>query len=89
MDAISYSALRQNLAETMKKVCEDHSPVTITKKRDTAVVMISLEDYNAMQETAYLLKSPANASRLLNSLDAVKKNKLIKKSIKDLEDALS
>jgi antitoxin YefM len=68
MDAISYSAARRNLAETMKRVCEDHAPVTITRKQAESVVMISLEDYEALQETAYLLRSPENARRLLESL---------------------
>ena len=68
MNAISYTAVRADLAKTMDRVCEDHEPVIITRNRDQAVVMISLEDYKAMEETAYLLRSPANASRLLESI---------------------
>ena len=68
MDAISYTAARANLAKTMERVCEDHAPVIITRKRESPVVMISLEDYQAMEETAYLLRSPANARRLLDSI---------------------
>lgn len=68
MDAISYTAARANLAKTMEKVCNDHSPVIITRKRETPVVMVSLEDYQAMEETAYLLRSPANARHLLESI---------------------
>jgi antitoxin YefM len=68
MDAISYTAARANLARTMEKVCEDHAPVIITRKSESPVVMISLEDYQAMEETAYLLRSPANARRLLESI---------------------
>lgn len=68
MDAISYTAARSNLAKTMEKVCEDHSPVIITRKRAQAVVMMSLEDFEALQETAYLLRSPENARRLLESV---------------------
>ena len=68
MDAISYTAARQNLAKTMESVCADHEPVIITSKRDKAVVMMSLEDYNSMEETAYLLRSPKNAERLLRSI---------------------
>lgn len=68
MDAISYTVARANLAKTMEWVCNDHSPVIITRKRETPVVMISLEDYQAMEETAYLLRSPANARHLLESI---------------------
>lgn len=68
MDAISYTAARANLAKTMEKVCNDHSPVIITRKSESPVVMLSLEDYQAMEETAYLLRSPANARRLLESI---------------------
>ena len=68
MDAISYTAARANLAKTMERVCEDHAPVIITRKRETPVVMVSLEDYQAMEETAYLLRSPANARHLLESM---------------------
>lgn len=68
MDAISYTAARANLAKTMDQVCEDHEPMIITRNRQQSVVMISLEDYKAMEETAYLLRSPANARRLLESI---------------------
>lgn len=68
MNAISYTAVRADLAKTMDRVCEDHEPVIITRNREQAVVMISLEDYKAMEETAYLLRSPANANRLLESI---------------------
>lgn len=68
MDAISYTAARTNLARTMEQVCEDHSPVIITRSKARSVVMMSLEDYEALQETAYLLRAPKNARRLLDSL---------------------
>jgi len=68
MDAISYTAARANLATTMANVCNDHAPIIITRKSEDPVVMMSLEDYNAMQETTYLLRSPANARYLLESI---------------------
>ncbi len=71
MNAITYTAARQNLAKTMEEVCNDHEPVIITSKRDKSVVMISLEDYKAMEETAYLSRSPKNVSRLLRAIQEI------------------
>ncbi|MCY4362991.1 MAG: type II toxin-antitoxin system prevent-host-death family antitoxin [Gammaproteobacteria bacterium] len=68
MDAISYTVARANLAKTMEKVCNDHTPIIITRKRESAVVMLSLDDYQALEETAYLLRAPANARRLLEAI---------------------
>ena len=68
MDAISYTRARANLSKTMETVCDNHEPVIITKKDDHSVVMISLEDYQALEETAYLLRSPKNARRLIESI---------------------
>ena len=68
MSTITYTEARQKLAETMARVCEDHAPVVITKQSDKPVVMMSLEDYEALLETAYLLRSPRNARRLLESI---------------------
>ena len=75
MDAISYTSVRANLAKTMEKVCNDHAPVIITRKSESPVVMLSLEDYQAMEETAYLLRSPANARRLLESIAELESGK--------------
>lgn len=68
MDAIAYSLARAKLASTMDQVCEDHAPVIITRKGAGSVVMISLDDYQALEETAYLLRSPKNTRRLLESI---------------------
>jgi len=68
MDTISYSEARAQLAKTMDKVCDDHAPVVITRKSARSVVLMSLEDYQALAETAYLLRSPKNARRLLESV---------------------
>ncbi len=68
MKAITYTAARQNLAKTMEQVCRDHSPVIITRKTGDSVVILSLEDYTALEETAYLLRSPKNTRRLVESI---------------------
>ncbi len=65
MDAMTYTTLRANLASTMDRVCEDHEALIITRNGEQAVVMLSLEDYKALEETAYLLRTPTNAKRLL------------------------
>jgi len=82
MEAISYTAARENLAATMDKVCKDRAPVVITRKRDQAVVMLSLEDFEALEETAYLLKSPKNAKRLLDAIETLNSGKGLKKKLK-------
>lgn len=67
MDAMTYSTLRANLASTMDRVCNDHEVLIITRNGDQAVVMLSLEDYKTLEETAYLLRTPTNAKRLLSA----------------------
>ena len=67
MDAITYSAARANLAKTMDRVCNDHETLIITRNGEKSVVLLSLDDYNALQETAYLLRNPTNAKRLLSA----------------------
>ena len=67
MDAMTYSTLRANLASTMDRVCDDHEVLIITRNGDQAVVMLSLEDYKTLEETAYLLRTLTNAKRLLSA----------------------
>lgn len=83
MDAISYTAMRNNLAKTMDKVNEDHAPVLITRQNGAPAVLMSLEDFQALEETAYLLRSPKNAKRLTAAIAQIesgqaKERKLIK-----------
>jgi antitoxin YefM len=84
MKAITYTVARESLASTMNSVCVDHDPIIITRNRDQAVVMMSLEDYESLQETAYLLRSPANARRLLESVAELKEGRGEIKSMDDL-----
>lgn len=81
MNAISYTAARENLASTMDRVCTDHTPVIITRNRDQSVVMLSLEDFESLEETAYLMRSPANAKRLLEAIHALENGKGIVRDI--------
>ena len=84
MKAITYTAALKNLASTIDHVCVDRDPVIITRNRDQAVVMMSLEDYESLQETAYLLRSPANARRLHDSISELKGSGGVTKSFDDL-----
>lgn len=75
MQSISYTSARTHLARTMERVCQDHAPVAITRKGEGAVVMISMEDYQSLEETAYLLRSPKNARRLMAAIVELEQGK--------------
>ncbi len=68
MNTLSYTQARAQLAKTMESVCDRHEPVIITRNGEDSVVMLSLEDFKSLEETAYLLRSPKNARRLLDSI---------------------
>lgn len=79
MEALSYTKVRNQLSDVMKHVCQDHDPVIITRQKHPSVVIMSLEDYNAITETAYLLQSPKNAERLNEAVTDFKSNDNYKK----------
>lgn len=81
MNAITYSSARANLAKTMDRVCEDHEPLIITRNGEQSVVMLSLEDYKALEETAFLLRSPANAKRLLSAMSQLAAGKGVEREL--------
>lgn len=83
MDAISYSAARAELASNMTRVCENHEPIIITRNGAESVVMLSLEDYQALEETAYLLRSPANAKRLLDAITELDAGKGVERTLSE------
>ena len=68
MNVIPYTQARINLAKTMDTVCDDHVPIVIAHKSHRFVVIVSLDDYQSLEETAYLLRSPRNAQRLIKSI---------------------
>jgi antitoxin YefM len=84
MKAITYTAAREKLADTIQRVCEDHDPVIITRRRDQAVVMMSLEDYESLEETRYLLRSPKNAERLRDAVKQLQAGKGTERKLPDL-----
>jgi antitoxin YefM len=73
MNTVTYTSARASLAKTMKKVCEDHEPIIVTRQKEKSVVIISLDDYKALEETSYLLRVPKNARRLLESVAELEK----------------
>ena len=87
MNAVTYSNLRASLSSTMESVCENHTPVIVTKKNNHNVVMISLEDYESLDETAYLLGTSKNAERLLKSIKSMQEGRFKTLTERDLIDA--
>lgn len=85
MEAITYSHTRQHLAEIMNKVGNDRAPVLITRQSGNHVVMMSLDDFNALEETAYLMRSPRNAKRLMESIEQLANNGGTKRELIDAD----
>ena len=75
MKTMSYSESRARYAETLDSVINDREEVVITRAGREPVVIVSLEDYESLKETAYLLRSPANARRLLASIERLESGK--------------
>ncbi len=90
MDTLSYSELRANLKDAIDRAVNDHEPIVVKRAKGGDAVLLSRDDYDSMMETAYLLRSPANAKRLLAA--AKRTNKSYKsgkvyKSVEDLKNA--
>jgi len=83
MDAISYSNFRSHLAETLDKVNEDHVPIMITRQNGKPAVIISLEDFKSYEETAYLMASPKNATRLNQAIVEIEAGKMVQHPLFD------
>ena len=83
MKALSYTALRRTLAKTMERVCDDHEPIVITRKSEGSVVLLSLEDYESLEETTYLLRSPKNLKRLVESIAQLEQGKGLEKALQE------
>jgi antitoxin YefM len=85
LDAVNYSEARKNLASLMESVCDDSDVVVITRRNARPVVMMSLDEYNSIQETGYLLRSPANAEHLLESIAALRQGEILERPLADPE----
>jgi len=76
MQAVNYSNARNNLKTIINDVCNNYEPVIITNKNGKNVIMLSLDEYNSIQETMYLLSNSANRDRLLKSIAQVEQGKV-------------
>ncbi len=72
MEAQTYSYTRQHLAQVMVQVNDNHAPVVVTSQRGKPVVIMSLDDYHALEESAYLLRHPKGAQRLMDAVQELK-----------------
>ncbi len=81
MSHVSYTDLRKNLAKYMDEVSDSRAPLHITRQNARSVVMMSAEEYSGMVETLHLLRSPANAERLIRSMNAADAGKLKKRAL--------
>lgn len=87
MDVVNYSNFRKNMASVMDKENNDRIPIIITRGGDVPPsVLLSLDDYNALSETEYLLGSKANKKRLMESIKNVEEEKTVVMDIEDLID---
>lgn len=73
MRTMTYSQSRARFAETLNAVVDDREEVVITRAGHDPVVIVSLADYESLKETAYLLRSPENARRLLTSIERLER----------------
>ena len=81
MDTMSYSLFRSHLASTLDKVNDDHKPVLITRQNGKPAIVMSLEDFKAYEETAYLMASPKNAARLNQAIAEVEAGKTVQRGL--------
>ena len=77
MGYVSYTKLRQNLKKHLDSVCESRAPLVVTRQSGEPVVMMSLAEYERLEETLHLLRDPANAERLLQSIREAEQGKLV------------
>lgn len=88
MDTVSYSNLRANLKSALDRAVNDHEVITVKRAKGGDAVLLSKVDYDSLAETAYLLRSPANAAQLLEAMKLPKKQRISFKSVAALKNAL-
>jgi len=83
MGHVSYTELRQHLAKYLDRVCDDRTPLIVTRQNERSVVMMSLAEFESIEETLHLLRSPANAEQLLRSMADADAGKLSEHNIEE------
>ncbi|MGB3455073.1 MAG: type II toxin-antitoxin system prevent-host-death family antitoxin [Litorimonas sp.] len=86
MQATTSTEFRKNLSKMMDKVVDDRAPLIINRANGKTVVVLSMDDYNAMDETAYLLSSPANRKALLEAVERDRKGQSKPRKLIDVDD---
>ena len=81
MNKVSYTELRQNLKKHMDGVCDSRAPLVVTRQHGKPVVMLSLTEYESLEETLHLLRDPVNAEILLRSINEAEAGKLAEHKI--------
>ncbi len=85
MEAVNYSEFRENLKTYLDKSYYNHKPIIITRKEGKNMVLLSMEDYNSMVETNYLLSNEANAEHLFKSIKQAREGRIVNISVEELE----
>ena len=85
MEAVNFSEFRENLKGFLDKSYDNHEPIIVTRKEGKNMVVISMEDYNSIMETNYLLSNKVNAEHLFKSIEQIKKGKKVERKLEDLE----
>ncbi len=80
---MSYSESRKNYASVLDSVVDDREEVVITRAGHEPVVIVSLDDYESLKETAYLLQNPANARRLLSAIEELEAGRGVERELLD------
>jgi len=75
MKVVNYSEFRNNLAENLNTVNDDGEIVVVSRSKGKNVVVMSLEEYNSIQETLHLTSTKANTKRLEKAMEQMKKGK--------------
>lgn len=81
MKVVNYTEFRNNLAESLNSVNDDGDIVVVARSKGKNVVVMSLEEYNSIQETIYLNSTPANRARLESSIARIETKKPLQKKL--------
>ncbi len=88
MSSITYTELRAQLASAMDQVNEDHAPLYITRQKGKGAVLLSADDYASIEETLYLMSSPANASQLTDAIERLRQGQGVTRDLSDLTQSV-